>query len=100
MAETHKTPAELKAAELKAAELQPGDTFTRGGNSVTVHFIRAGEVYFDKHRTEESGQPFGFGRNGWGRLGLAEFVDGVAGADWTNAAVPQDSIGHPPQSVE
>ena len=66
--------------ELNTTELKPGDTFTRDGNCVTVHFIREGKVYFDKYRVEESGQPFGFGRSGWGRMGLGEFMGQVAGA--------------------
>ena len=79
-------PESEKTMTIVEAELKPGDTFTRNGHSVTVHFIREGEVYFDKYRVEESGQPFGFGRSGWGRMGLGEFMGQVAGAAWTGPA--------------
>ena len=73
--------------ELKETELKPGDTFTRHGYSVTVHCVKDGVVYFDKHRVEESGEPFGSGRNGWGQLSRGEFIEGVAGAARTVEAV-------------
>ena len=72
--------------ELKATELKPGDTFTRNGYSVTIHFVKYGVVYFDNHRVEESGEAFGSGMGGWGRLGLGEFAEAVAGATRTEGA--------------
>ena len=68
----------MKAIIDATTELCPGDTFTRNGYSVTIHFVKDGVVYFDKHRAEESGEPFGSG--GWGRMRLVDFIEQAVGA--------------------